>query len=84
MKIATIKAGVDKDWQAEEDAMTMARYQEIVGDRTRMQKAMKVARQRAADLSKRADAMQKVASGTSKTGTSKTGTARGAAGRARK
>jgi hypothetical protein len=39
----------------------MARYQEILEDKTRMARAMKVAKQRAEDLTKRANAMQSVA-----------------------
>lgn len=49
-------------WQAEEDARTMARYQEILGDSSRMSRAVKVAKQQVADLNKRAAAMNKVAS----------------------
>ena len=52
----------EQKWQAESDADTMARYQEIVGDKARMGRAVKVAQKRAADLSKRATAMQNVAS----------------------
>lgn len=48
-------------WQAEDDASTMARYQEIMGDKARMNRAIKVAKSRAADLTKRASAMQSVA-----------------------
>lgn len=48
-------------WQAEDDASTMARYQEIMGDKVRMNRAIKVAKSRAADLTKRASAMQNVA-----------------------
>lgn len=48
-------------WQAENDAQTMATYQEIMDDKTRMNRAIKVARSKAADLSKRANAMQSVA-----------------------
>lgn len=48
-------------WQAEEDASTMARYQEILKDKARMGRAIKVARQKAQDLTKRASAMQGVA-----------------------
>lgn len=51
----------EQQWQAESDARTMASYQEILGDKARMQRAVKVARQQAADLSKRANAMQAVA-----------------------
>lgn len=48
-------------WQAESDAQTMATYQEIMGDKARMSRAIKVARSQAADLTKRANAMQNVA-----------------------
>lgn len=48
-------------WQAESDASTMAAYQEIINDKQRMQRAIKVAKDRAKDLSKRANAMQNVA-----------------------
>ena len=51
----------DLKWQAESDASTMATYQEILQDRARMNRAIKVAEQRAKDLSKRASAMQSVA-----------------------
>lgn len=48
-------------WQAESDAQTMASYQEILGDKARMNRAIKVAKSKAADLTKRASAMQNVA-----------------------
>lgn len=48
-------------WQAEDDASTMARYQEIMSDKARMNRAIKVAKSKAADLTKRASAMQNVA-----------------------
>ena len=48
-------------WQAESDAQTMAIYQEIMGDKARMNRAIKVAKSKAADLTKRASAMQNVA-----------------------
>ena len=51
----------DLQWQAESDASTMATYQEILSDKARMQRAIKVAQQKAKDLSKRANAMQSVA-----------------------
>ena len=59
----------EKDWQAENDAHVMAQYQEILGDKARMSRAIKVAKKQAADLSKRASAMQSVAS--TKTGRKK-------------
>ena len=48
-------------WQAESDAQTMASYQEIMGDKARMNRAIKVAKSKAADLTKRASAVQNVA-----------------------
>lgn len=48
-------------WQAESDAQTMATYQEIMEDKARMSRAIKVARSQAADLTKRANALQNVA-----------------------
>lgn len=50
-----------QQWQAEDDARVMAQYQEIMSDRSRMSRAVKVAKQQAADLTKRANAMQSVA-----------------------
>lgn len=51
----------EQRWQAESDASTMATYQEIMNDKARMNRAIKVAKTKAADLSKRATAMQNVA-----------------------
>lgn len=59
--MATKLSRQDLQWQAESDASTMARYQEILGDKARMNRAIKVAQQQAKDLSKRASAMQTVA-----------------------
>jgi len=53
-------------WQAQDDAMTMARYQEILSDKARLNRAVKVAKQQAADLNKRAAAMSTVANQGSK------------------
>lgn len=53
----------EKSWQAEEDAMTMARYQEIMQDSKRKNAAMKAAKVQAANLTKRANAMQMAAGG---------------------
>jgi hypothetical protein len=39
----------------------MAQYQEILSDRNRMNRAIKVAKQQATDLTKRANAMKSVA-----------------------
>lgn len=48
-------------WQAESDARTMAEYQQILGDKTRMNRAIKEAERQAKDLNKRASAMQSAA-----------------------
>lgn len=45
-------------WQAESDAQTMARYQEILNDKNRMNRAIKEAAKQARDLDKRANAMR--------------------------
>ena len=52
----------EKKWQAESDAETMARYEEIMSDSARRTAAVKIAKQKATDLNKRAAAMTKVAS----------------------
>ena len=51
----------EQKWQAESDAHTMAEYQQIISDKARMDRAIKVAQQQANDLTKRATAMQNVA-----------------------
>lgn len=51
----------DLQWQAESDASTMARYQEIISDKARMNRAIKEANKQAKDLSKRASAMREAA-----------------------
>lgn len=51
----------DLQWQAESDASTMARYQEIMNDKARMNRAIKEANKQAQDLSKRANAMRSAA-----------------------
>lgn len=52
-----------KKWQAESDAETMARYQEIMSDSKRKSAAIKAAKAKAEDLTKRAQAMQFAAGG---------------------
>lgn len=60
----------EKKWQAEDDARTMARYEEIMADSKRRNAAIKEARSQAADLNKRANIMNRVA-GASKTTTTR-------------
>lgn len=57
-----IKKSQEQKWQAEEDARTMASYQEIMNDSNRMKRAIAVAKQTAESLSKRATIMKGVAS----------------------
>ena len=52
----------EKRWRAEADADAMARYEEIMGDASRRAAAVKVAKTRAAELTKRASAMSRAAS----------------------
>lgn len=59
--IKKIRSSEELRWQAESDAQTMATYQEIMGDKARMSRAIKVAKSQAANLTKRANAMQNVA-----------------------
>lgn len=53
----------DLQWQAEDDARTMARYQEIISDKARLKRATTAARKEAANLTKRANAMATAAKG---------------------
>lgn len=55
----------EKRWRAESDADAMARVEEIMSDASRRNAAIAVAKQRAADLTKRAGVMQRVAGGKS-------------------
>lgn len=50
----------DKKWQAEYDAKTMAEYQAIISDKSRMKRAMAEAKRQADALSKQANAMKQV------------------------
>lgn len=52
-----------KRWRAESDADCMARYEEIMQDKSRRAAAVNYAKQRAADLTKSANAMTRVANG---------------------
>lgn len=67
MNLDMISKSQEQKWQAEEDARTMARYQEILDDKARMNRAVKVAKEQANDLNKRAAAMNRVASTKTKT-----------------
>ena len=49
------------EWRAEDDARIMAQNQDIMKDKARMDRAVKVARKQAKDLQERANTMKKVA-----------------------
>ena len=56
----------EKRWRADSDADTMARYEEIMADASRRKAAMSMAKKRADELTKRANAMNRVAKTKSK------------------
>lgn len=56
----------EKRWRAESDADTMARYEEIMADASRRKAAVSMAKKRADELTKRANAMNRVAKTKSK------------------
>ena len=55
------KLSVDKKWKAESDARTMAEYQEIMEDKTRMKAAKKTATELAKKMTASAQRMNMAA-----------------------
>lgn len=55
------KISVDKKWQAESDARTMAEYQAIMEDKTRMKAAQKTATELAKQMTTSAQRMSMAA-----------------------
>lgn len=53
-------------WQAEEDARTLERYQEIINDKERLGRAMKKAKEQVDNLQERAEALNKSITGLKK------------------
>lgn len=53
-------------WQAQEDSRTLERYQEIIKDKARLDRAMKVAAKTVDDLQERAKALNKSLTGLKK------------------
>lgn len=69
MAVKTISRRKEElQWQAQDDAMIMARYQEILNDKSRMNRAVKEAQKQANELQKRATTLQKVATRSKKDG----------------
>lgn len=54
---------MEKQWQVEEDARTLARYQEIMSSASRRNAAVKQAQKEAKSLETRANAMKLAAGG---------------------
>lgn len=51
----------EQKWQAQDDARTMAAYQELMQDKARMNRAIKEAKNQAKELEKRTNIMKKAA-----------------------
>lgn len=49
----------EKKWQAQDDANILARYQELISDKTRLSAAKKEAKNQAQELNKRINALNK-------------------------
>lgn len=49
----------DKKWQAEQDARTLAEYNEILSNKTRLNRALKEAKKQVSNLNDRANALSK-------------------------
>ena len=56
------KVKSEQDWQAESDAETMARYNEILADKARQQRAIAAAKKKAQELMTRVSSMTRAAS----------------------
>lgn len=54
------------EWQAESDAETIARYNEIINDKPRLDRAMKKAQEKIDNLQERATALSKSLTGLKK------------------
>jgi len=65
-KLTSISDKQELKWQAEEDARTMARYQQIMEDKARLNRAVKAAKEQANDLEQRAKALSKSITGIKK------------------
>lgn len=59
-------SGDELRWRAEEDARTLERYQEIINDKARLDRAMKAAKETVDNLQERAAALSKSITGIKK------------------
>lgn len=53
----------EQQWQAEDDARTIERYNEIINDKPRLNRAMKAAKKQVENLTERAKALNKSITG---------------------
>ena len=53
-------------WRAEEDARTIERYNEIINDKSRLDRALKAAKKQVDNLTERANALNKSITGIKK------------------
>lgn len=53
----------EQQWQAEDDARTIERYNEIINDKPRLNRAMKAAKKQVENLTERANALNKSITG---------------------
>ena len=63
-------------WQAQEDAYTMAKFNEITADKARMARAVKAAKTQATQMQQQANDMQRVAKGMTKVARTKVATSK--------
>ena len=56
----------DLEWQAQDDARTIERYNEIINDKPRLDRAMKAAKKQVENLTERAEALNKSITGIKK------------------
>lgn len=54
------------EWQAEDDARTIERYNEIINDKPRLERALKAAQKQVDNLTERANALDKSITGVKK------------------
>lgn len=62
-KAIKVNSRTEADWMAEDDARTIERYNEIVGDKARLGRAMKAAEKQVKNLTERASALNRSITG---------------------
>lgn len=62
-KAIKVNNKTETDWMAEDDARTIERYNEIVGDKARLGRAMKAAEKQVKNLTERASALNRSITG---------------------